>query len=426
MKRLVILMLFASIIVAGEELRRVDIDRRAKNNLVTLFEELPQEIEVFISSDSVYVIEAVYQEEKIVKRLSSAEYKGLILIIPAERVILEDAQLPYVIGQTIHGIGLYSWSFPLALGMGDSGDWESAAALGLLMPLLYSTGSYLATKDMRISGGAAYGSFLGAIEGACHGGLLFESERAIFPASLGENLLDFTLAQKVGLTSGMYQRKFNHCVYGYYHYGVLKALMHSGDWGSWDNEDEFLQVSTLLSLGEGYTSLFLSRNSEDLTLGDALFEFRAASMGAEALPLILMTYDLHREEASDPRIYAALSLAGHGAGYLLGHKLSRDYDLSGSGGVMIWMLPYLAHGATAALTFLGENEGLQRSYPAIFLTTDFLLTYVYYKAIAKKPLEMGQADTPNFNLALNPVGLICRDKNKTFENMPFLMFSYRF
>jgi len=422
MKKLVILMLFAIVVFAQEAMRRVNLDRRAESNLVTLFEKLPQNIEVFVTSDSIYIIEAAYPGSKIMKKLTASEYRSLIVRIPSERVILEDAQLPYVIGQTIHGISLYSWSMPLTFGM----DGESAASMGLLMPLLYSTGSYLVTKNIRVSGGAAYGSFLGGIEGACHGGMLFESEEAIFPVSLGENVLDFALAQKMGLTSGMYQRKFNHCAYGYYHYAALKALVLSDDWDDWGNTGEFLKVSTLLSLGEGYTSLFLSRNSEDLTLGDALFELRAGLLGAEALPLILMTYDLHREEASDARIYAALSLAGHGVGYLLGNKLSREYDLSGSGGVMIWLLPYLAHGATAALTFLGDNEGLWKSYPAIFLSTDVLMTYAYYKALSKKPLKMGKADAPHFNMALNPIGLICKDKNKSFENMPFLMFSYEF
>ncbi len=420
MKKLVILMLLAVVVFAQETMTKVNLDRRAENNLVTLFEKLPQDIEVFVTSDSIYIIEAAYPGNKIIKKLTASEYRSLIVRIPAERVILEDAQLPYVIGQTIHGISLYSWSLPLALGMDD---WESALSLGLLMPLLYSTGSYLFTKDMRVSGGAAYGSFLGGIEGAWHGGLFFESERAIFPVSLAENVLDFTLAQKMGLTSGMYQRKFNHCVYGYYHYTAFKTLFNSD---GWTDEGEFLQVSTLLSVGEGYASLFLSRDAEDLTLGDALFELRAASIGAEALPLLLATYDIHRNVDIDERIYAGLSLLGHGAGYLLGNKLSRDYDLSGSGGVMIWLLPYLAHGFTASLTFLSDSEGLSNSYPAIFLSTDIILTYAYYKAFAKKPLKMGKADAPHFNMALNPIGLICKDKNKSFENMPFLMFSYRF
>ncbi len=422
MKKLVILMLFAIVVFAQEAVTKVNLDRRAESNLVTLFEKLPQNIEVFVTSDSIYIIEAAYPGSKIIKKLTASEYRSLIVRIPSERVILEDAQLPYVIGQTIHGISLYSWSMPLALGM----DGESAVSMGLLMPLLYSTGSYLVTKNIRVSGGAAYGSFLGGIEGACHGGMFFESEEAIFPVSLGENVLDFALAQKMGLTSGMYQRKFNHCAYGYYHYAALKALVLSDDWDDWGNTDEFLQVSTLLSLGEGYTSLFLSRNSEDLTLGDALFELRASLLGAEALPLILMTYDLHREEASDARIYAALSLVGHGVGYLLGNKLSRDYDLSGSGGVMIWLLPYLAHGATAAIMAKTDSEGLWNSYPAIFLSMDVIMTYAYYKALSKKPLKMGKADAPHFNMALNPMSLICKDKNKTFENMPFLMFSYEF
>ena len=423
MRKLVILLLCAIVLFAEGMMKSVDVDRQARNNLVTLFRELPQEIEVFITPDSAYIVEAVYPEGKIMKRLSSSEYRSLITRIPEGRVILEDAQVSYVIGQTIHGICLYSWSFPLALGMGNSADWESAVSLGLLTPILYSTTSYLVTKDMRVSGGAAYGAFLGGIEGAYHGGLLFESERAIFPVSLGENVFDFVLAQKMGLSSGMFQRKFNHCVYGYYHYAALKTLIHSD---GWDDEGEFLQVSTLLSLGEGYASLFLSRNSEDLTLGDALFELRAASIGAEALPLILATYDFHSNADIDSRIYAGLSLAGHSIGYLLGNRLSRDYNLSGSGGVMIWLLPYLAHGATASIALLSDNEGLEKSYPAIFLTTDLLMTYAYYKAFAKKPVKMGKAHAPNFNLALNPMGLVCKDKNKTFEDIPFLMFSYRF
>ena len=425
MKKLFVLVLFFSVGVFAQELMtKVNLDRKAKNNLVTLFEELPQGVEVFVSSDSTYIIEAIYPDGKMVKRLSPSEFRSLIIREPEERVILEDAQLPYVIGQTVQGIGLYSWSFPLALGMQDSEDWESGVALGLMFPLLYSSGSYLFSKNMRVSGGAAYGSFLGGIEGAYHGGMFFESERAIFPVSLGENILDFALAQKMDLSSGMFQRKFNHCFYGYYHYAAAKTMF---GWDGWNDDDEFLQVSTLLSLGEGYTSLFLSRNSEGLTLGDALFELRAGVIGGEALPLLLATYDLHSGENINSGVYAGLSLAGHGVGYWLGQKLSREHDLSGSGGVMLWLVPYLAHAATAGITFFSDNEGLQKSYPAIFLTTDVLLTLAYYKSMSKEPVEMGKADAvPDFNMAINPLGLICKDQNKSFENMPFFMFSYRF
>jgi hypothetical protein len=423
MKKVVVLILFAIVVFAQETLIKVDLNRRARNNLVTLFEEMPHKIEVYVDSDSIYIVEAIYPGNKIVRRLSPSEYKSLILKEPDKRVIIEDAQLPYLIGQSIHGIGLYSWSVPLAFDM----EGEGAISLGLLVPLLYSGGTYLLTKDRRISGGAAYGSFLGGIEGAYHGGLLFNSKKGILPVSLVENFLDFTLAQKMGLNSGVFQRKFNHCFYGYYHYSALKTLALADDWDNWDEEEEFYQVSSLLSLFEGYSSLFFSRNSEDLTLGDALFELRTGVMGAEALPLLLATYDLHSDVNISPSVYAGLSLLGHGAGYMLGNKLSREFDLSGAGGVMIWLLPALAHGFTGSLVFLSDSEGLARTYPTIFLTTDVLLTYFCYRNFAEKPLKTGQANTtPHFNLALNPLSFVCKDKNKTFENMPFMMFSYEF
>jgi hypothetical protein len=423
MKKLVLLMLLATVVFAQELLTKVELDRRSESNLATLFEKLPEGIQVFLTSDSVYVVEASYRAGKIVKNLSPSEYRSLIIKTPEHSVILEDAQLPYVIGQTIQGIGLYSWSVPLALNM----EGEGAISMGLLVPLLYSGGTYLFTRDRRISGGAAYGSFLGGVEGAYHGGLLFNSEKGVFPTSLAENLLDFTLAQRMGLTSGMYQRKFNHCFYGYYHYAALKTLFVGDDWNSWDYEDKFYQVSSLLSIFEGYSSLFFSRNSEDLTLGDALFELRTGTIGAAALPLLLATVDLHSNANINSNVYAGLSLLGHGAGYMLGNKLGRDYDLSGAGGTMIWLLPALAHCFTGSLVFLSDSEGLARTYPTIFLTTDVLLTYFCYRNFAEKPLKTGQADTsPHFSMAVNPLSFVCKDKNRTFENMPFFIFAYEF
>ena len=423
MKKLFLLMLFVTVAFAQEVLKKVELDRRSESNLASLFEKLPEGIDVFVTSDSVYVIEASYRGSKVVKKLSSSDYKNLVLKTPEHRVILEDAQLPYVIGQTIHGIGLYSWSVPLALDL----EGEEALSMGLLVPLLYSGGTYLLTKDRRISGGAAYGSFLGGIEGAYHGGMLLNSEQAIFPVSLAENLLDFTLAQRMGLSSGMFQRKFNHCLYGYYHYAALKTLFAGDDWDYWDEEDEFYQVSSLLSIFEGYSSLFFSGNSEDLTLGDALFELRTGTIGAAALPLLLATVDLHAEANINSNVYAGLSLLGHGAGYMLGNKLSRDYDLSGAGGTMLWLLPALAHCFTGSIVFLSDSEGVAKTYPTIFLTTDVLLTYYLYRNFAEKPLKTGQADTsPHFSMGVNPLGLIYKDENKTFENMPFFMFAYEF
>jgi len=420
MKRMFMLMVLAIMLFAQETVTKVKTDRRTESNLVSLFEILPDHIEVFITSDSTYIIEAAYQNKKLVKKMTAAEYRGLIVRKPSKMVTLESTQVSYLVGQTFLGLSLYSWGVPVTFGMED----KNAATMGLLTPLIYTSTCYLLTKDRRISSGAAYGSFLGGIEGAVHGGLLFKSERGVFSMSLAENILDFTLGQNMGFTPGMYQRKFNNCTYGYYHYFILRTLF--GGWDNWDSADDFIQLGTILSLGEGYTSLFLSRNSEDLTFGDALFELRTSALGAEALPLILATFDLHRDESSNERIYAALSLLGHGVGYLWGNKLSRDYDLPGAAGVMVWILPYLAHATTGGLAVLADNEGVLNSYPAIYITTDILMTYLSYKAFAKKSIDVGKADIPNFNMSINPMCFVLKDKNKNFSNMPFLTFSYNF
>jgi hypothetical protein len=423
MKRFLLLIIPAIMVFAQETFTKVKIDRKIESNIVKLFDPLPERIEVFITSDSTYFIEAIYRDKKLVKKMTSAEYRSLTLRTPTKMVTLEDAKISYLVGQTFNSLGIYSWSLPV---MFSENDWSKGqTAIGLLTPLIYTSTCFLLTKDRRISSGAAYGSFLGGIEGAFHGGWTFKSARGIFPVSLAENILDFTLGQNMDLTPAMYQRKFNHCVYGYYHYFAVKALF-VGESIENDRINEDFQLGTLLSLGEGYSSLFFSQNSEDITFGDALFELRTSTIGAEALPLILWTIDLHRNENSDERVYAALSLVGHGVGYLWGNKLSRDYDLPGAAGVMTWLLPYLAHTATGGIVLLSDSEGLLNTYPAIFLTMDVLLTSICYKAFAKKSIDVGKTDFPDFNMSINPMCFVLKDKNKTFENMPFLTFSYNF
>ncbi len=421
MKRVLLLCVLVTLVFAQETLTRIKIDRPTQGKLATLFEELPERIELYLTADSIYIVEATYADRRMVEELTADEYQTLLKTSPAKMVILENARLPHLIGQTLHGLGLYSWSLPLALGMEDMG----AVTIALFTPLVYTSAVFSLTSRMRVSGGAALGAYLGGIEGAVHGGVVFQSEKAIFPVSLAENLADFALGQKMGFTPGMFQRKFNHCFYGYYHYFAGRTL--AVGWENddvWEDSDDFAVIGTALSVLEGYTSLFLSRHSENLTYGDALFELRTAIIGAELVPLLMATYDLHREERSDERIYAATSLAGYGLGYLLGRKLSRDYDLSGTAGVFTWLIPYLAHSATGGLIALTESEGLARSYPAIFLAIDLPLTYFCYKIFAERSTKYSSADVPNFNVAVNPAYFLIKDRSQ--QNVPIVSVSYRF
>jgi hypothetical protein len=418
MKKSFLFVVLVTLVSAQVTITRITISRKTESILTTLFEKLPERIEVFITSDSTYIIEATYKNQKMIQELTATEYRDLLAKKPPKLVILKNARVPYLLGQTSLGLFLYSWSLPVALELED----KNAAVVGLFTPLVYASIQYAWAKGRGISGGTAVGALMGGLEGVAHGALLFKSEKAIFPFSLSENIVDNVLGQTMGFTPGMHQRKFNHCFYGYYHYAALKTLV--SDWDVWDDVEDIARIGTVLSLGEGYTSLLLSRSAEYLTYGDALFELRTAVMGAEIVPLILATFDLHREEQSDERIYAATSLVGHGLGYVLGQKLARRYNLSGAAGTMMWILPYLAHGATAGLVVLTESEGLAKSYPAIFLTMDLALTYFSYKVFAEKATEIGKVDVPNFNITVNPLCFVLKDKDA--RGIPFLTVSYKF
>ena len=171
MKRFILLMIPAIIVFAQETFIKVKTDRKIESNLVKLFDPLPEHIDVFITPDSTYIIEAIYQGKKLVIKMTSDEYRRSTLKSPLKMVTLEDAKISYLVGQTFNSLSIYSWSLPVML---SNDDWsEGQAAIALLTPLIYTSTCFLLTKDRRISSGAAYGSFLGGIEGAFHGGYIF-------------------------------------------------------------------------------------------------------------------------------------------------------------------------------------------------------------------------------------------------------------
>ena len=421
MKKLVLITILISMVVAQGTFTLLKIDRKTEAKLATLFDDLPEHIDLYLSEDSIYTVEAIYGNRKLVEKLTPDEYRDIMAIETEKLVILENERVRHLINQTLLGLGIYSWSLPVALGIDD----ETGVAIGLFTPLVYTSFIYATTANTRISRGAAEGALLGGLAGAAHGGFLFRSERTIFVGSIAENLTDFVLGQTAGYTEGMFQRKFSHCIYGYYHYIAARTLA-----VGWEEDEIFADgddiaiFGSVLSLVEGYAALILSKNDDYLTYGDASFEFRTAIIGAEFAPLIMATFDLHRDEMTDERIYAATSLAGFGLGYIWGRKLSREYDLSETAASMTWLIPYLAHSATGGLIALTESEGLAKTYPVIFLAMDLPLTYICYKTFAERPTGYGSADMRRFNIAFNPAFFMLRDKIN--GNVPLVAMSYYF
>lgn len=402
-------------------LQKVKIDKRTESLLVTIFETKPKNVALYLTKDSTYVVEADYDDKKVIKKLTIDEYNVLLETKLEKVIILENTRVPYLIGQTSLGIFLYSWSLPIAVGGEDCYENKGFVALGLFTPLLWTITAYNISRNANISGGAAYASFLGGIEGAFHGGFIFDSPRTICPVSVVENAVNFMLAQKFGFTPGMYQRKFNHSIYGYYHYFVFTHLAGMYEDVSFQTH---IRNASIVSLFEGYTSLYLFRKSEYLTYGDALFELRTSIIGAQTIPLILASIDLHRDEASDEKIYVITSLAGFSAGYYIGNKLSKGHDLSGPSAFLTYLLPYLAHGLTGGLTVLFESDGFTYSYPIIFSISEIGLTYFAYKKFAKKDVGSTHFEKGSFNFFVNPLCLLAKEEIN--NKLPLLAISYSF
>jgi hypothetical protein len=431
MKKIFLILLTGALLFGQTEiLNKIRIDRRTESLLARRFESLPNRVELYITADSIYVAEAYYENQKVSMRFSATEYREM-LKTQASQVILENARTPYLIGQSALSIGLYSWSLPIAIFSGNQSSNavdRARMATTFFTPFVYSGTLFLLSRNTRISSGAAYGSFLAGIEGAAQGGMLFNSGRTVFSGSIVENFTDFYLGQRCGLTPGMFQRKFNHTVFAYGHLLAVYELT-----GMEDDLDRpgFRQIGAGLSLVEGYTSLYFSRNAQDLSYGDALFELRTSMLGSEAIPLILLSIDFYNGTSSsiDKKIYSGTALAGFVVGYYIGYKLTAKYDISGPSGIFTYLIPYLAHGlslGTGALIDPDFNSGSSywRAYPIIFDVVDIGLTAYVYKSMAKPQTQVGMRERGNFNFYLNPAPLFA--KNEILRKMPICGVQYHF
>ncbi len=424
MKRILFgLLLVVTAFAQTQTYMKVNVDRKLFNALASLFDEKPRELALFLSPDSTYVVEAMYGEKKLVRTLTPEELLG-VTGQPDQKfeTLKKNYRTKYLIDQTILGLGVYSWG--LANTLFGTEPWESGNSKGyyavtLFTPFVYSGALFLATRNRQINEGAEYGSIQGGIEGAAHGGLLLNS-RFVLPVSLTENLFDFYLGQRSGIMPGAFQRKFNHCLYGYYHTLAGAVLANPDD----VSDSTFRMIGSIASLVEGYTALYFSRHSENLTSGDAIFELRSCMIGAQTIPMILLSTDLHSDDDIDLRIYAVTSLAGYAAGYYIGMKLSERYDLTEDAGGFTFLLPYLVHGVTAGIGVLVADDAYWETYPIIYSVLDIGATYIVYKNMAKKATVNPDHEGSGFNFMFNPVPLVA--KNTILRTAPIAGISYRF
>lgn len=278
----------------------------------------------------------------------------------------ENQRAWFLAGQTLLALGIYSWGVPVSLGLSDN----TAVGVGLLTPPGWF-GLSLLRSAHPVSGGEAYGAFVGGITGFFHGVYLMDEIRWGTPVSMVENFLDQGLARKNRLRASDMQRKVNRSIFGFYHFAALHFLLGGKEFGARE-----ARWAAGLSLLEAYVPLLAQGPAPWATFGDALMELRYGVLGAEALPALLLTLDLLGDGNIDinKRVYWGASLAGHLVALPWSRAMSLRYDLSLGGAVASYLVPALAHGFTAGVGVLLQREGYWRAYPALFFLTDTALT----------------------------------------------------
>ncbi len=399
-------------------LREVDIGRDEKQKLLRIFDRVPSRIYLF-QEDSLYWVEGWYDREKVIHIMNEKRLNEILSMPLSRPIVMENYRGQFLIFQTLLGLGVYSWSLPLMLyNENTSHSADILTALGLLTPAAWFGLSYAVSSGMRISSGAAYGSFIGGLAGAFYGPILTEEPRMVFPSSVMFNMGNFLLGQQMNLSNAAFQRHLNHIAYAYYQYfTLLKAVNYQGEL------IDHLKGATILAIGESYAALMLSRNDRNLTFGDAAFELRTSLIGAEFLPSLLLTYENLSGNTVSEQTYAISSLIGYAGGYYLGIYLTKKYDLSTGGAALTYLIPSIAHTFTAGITTLLHNSGMEKLYPAMFITSEIGFTYLTYRTFAKKTPRFSFLSPDRIRISINPAYALMKDK---LPRTPVFQISMRF
>lgn len=406
-------------------LKEVKVKDNIKVNFLDIVTERPLKISFYELPDSFsnkIIIAYYYKDYVNFKVIDYGEFQRRINLPPLSHRIYENKRVEYLIGQTLLGVGFYSWSFPLFVFRNEITDDNISrikAGTGFIFPLFYFGANFLLTNGKNISSSQAYASFAGGIAGATHGVLLFNDIKWLFPFSISENFLDNYLCWAGMISPGMYQRKINHNIYGYYHYSIIKLLL-KNEFKITKSDNTF---SSILSIIEGYSILYLSRNKYNVSFGDALFELRTTAIGSEFIPAFLRSYYLFKNDTIQERTYAATSLIGHLAGYYIGNKLSIENDISTTTAFLSYLIPSLAHLFTFGITAIVNSTDIMKAYPIIFISTDVGLTYLVYNSFKDLGKDTGANYLNNFKFGFN---LKPELNNNEFKLKPYLQMNINF
>ena len=400
-------------------------------NKAGLFNEYSsfEDAKLFLLSDSTYVLEISYKENKqtLRKKVSLTEIEKNKLIQDLQtklRVnnstleINQTGRTRLLIGSTAVGFVGYGPSFTNFVNS-SSGNYKVYVAAYMLASGLSFILPYSLTKNKEVTGSQASLTFYGQTRGFYHGTALSyilndEPNNIKLPAfmgtlfSVGEGIAGFKLAKKWDFNRGdasIFQ--LGGDVGGIFGLLISDMLGLYGNVNTNTNRMPNIQgifATSLLSTGAGFVLGKKIADTHQYTLGDAV-TLRSTILLGTLFANTTTIYFRNMIESSKP--YTLGTIAGAGLGAAIGVKLLKGKDFSTNQGVMI-ALGEIAGGliglGTGFLLLPENSDGA-----SLIMTTATLGATAGFAIMYKNFSQKIGVNSPNntaMNFSINPAGLM--------------------
>ncbi|MEO0113093.1 MAG: hypothetical protein ABIK80_03965 [candidate division WOR-3 bacterium] len=280
----------------------------------------------------------------------------------------------FIASEVVLGIGIYSWTLPLGLGLKD----RLAVALGLWTPAI----SFFASSRVRKvkASGTPLQSFFGGISGVWRGAWLNpvwnpnnKINEYTLPLifSLTENIGGYFLSEKLKFGVEDAWRYLNFNILGISHSVFIQLLTIK----YYDERDlpkfkYWFHLYAFLPALEGYCGSIILSKEKNITFGDAFCELEYARLGITSPIAFLGGMELlTNKDFFNKNSVALSSLLGSCLGYYFGYKMSKERDLSLGKALLVSFAPRMIEGIILGTVVLIASENWDRTKWGITLIT---------------------------------------------------------
>lgn len=411
------------------KLERIDNQLERRLQLFTEYEHF-LEARLFRVSEGRYLLEVLYRKNGRIlrdKRPLSAEdveqfreQVSSAMTEAAPQAELDQGGRTYLlIGTMGLSLGYYGWAVPAVL---DVDDGKTLVALYMLTSGAGFFLPFLATKDVRVTDGAATLGVYGGTRGVAHGmalDLILLGEGTTARGMIGLGMLG-SMVESFAFYAVADRNKMSA--------GTASVVGIGGDFGLGfgigtahltglleDDAERPLGSGMLLGSLVGLLGGKKLADGQSFSRGDA-FVLRSAGMLGAYLPLAVVDLIGLEEE----RIYTGASMAGAAAGLYLGNALVREKDFGTGEGFLVCLSEGAGGLVGAGFAYLfsqdeGNNSALYLSLSSLCAAGGFWLSYNSLSRGARLP-----ADASSLNIRIAPEAMLLLARSDAHRNLSAL------